>query len=130
MATTKKITSLYLDDAQRVQIDQRGEMSATIRESLDRYFTLLQLGERELRGMFDDAEMSALDQIAGGTFWQAFSIRYLPEQLREAIADGDCPLDAVQADMLAGKLDILPLHQVFALADILERRRRAGKYSA
>lgn len=123
--TKKRPTSLYIEDTQREQLELRGDMSTTIRESLDRYFTLLTAGERALRALFTPEEWMAVQQLCGSTAWQSWSIRHLPDEVREAITDGDCPLPDEQGSVLAEKIERLELHQLYALVDLVERDRRA-----
>ena len=99
------------------------QLSTAISRSLIRYVSMLMEARRELRPQFDAQECALmLDACNGIAFLDAFSVRLLPEGIRDAIEmeelDHKWEVDAVA---LLVKLDATTYTQRMALVDAIQR---------
>jgi hypothetical protein len=107
------------------EIRARGDLSESLRESLNRYFYLLNRGRSELLGVFDADELTALCTIGNGTIFEPHSIEGLMWNIEDAIPGTEIELTNKQKTALVAKLKAMPLHQHAALVDAVERFWRA-----
>lgn len=112
--------------------DARGPgRGSVVRESLERYFALLEAERRELRKLFTGSECAVMLAILNGTIMSASSMQAIEHEFEDGIyvdadgnftgaegLDGDTTID-VEAFM--AKVKRLRLAQRFAVADAAER---------
>ncbi len=117
--------SLRLPDALATQLDARSEpgrggLSEAVRESLKRYFYLLDISRREIQDQFTGGEISLLADVCNGTMFESHT-------LSGVLADAEDAEDAyydkwgVDRKVLLSKLNALTLCQQAALVDAIER---------
>lgn len=104
-------------------------ISEGVRESLDRYFYLMDYERKAIQDKFTTGELSLLADICNGTWWQSFSI--LGGVLANA---GDAEYLyyekwSVNRKELLDKLQSLNAAQQFTLVDAIERFWAATKHS-
>lgn len=114
--------SVRLPDDFIARLEARGEKSTAIRESLDRYFSLMARAQVGLRDRFSEAELSLMADAANGTLHESWSIPLLAHEIEDALAlDNLGKKWSVDGPALLAKLHALDLTSTFALVDALER---------
>ncbi len=97
----------------------RGSMSAAVRESLERYFAIIQDGRRSIRDRFDECDCANLLSLSNGTVTDSSSLRGLLWNAQDA-ADEDVPYPDALPE-LRDKLAQLNIAEHAALVDACER---------
>ena len=119
---TTLITTIRLDEQALAPIKARGtEKAAVIRESLDRYFTMLDRARRNLRGQFVDSELLLLADVCNGVIFQAWSVPHLVAEIEDSLQDGYARKWGVDGPALVARLQALSLIETYALVDVIER---------
>jgi hypothetical protein len=120
--TVKQTVSL--PDAVAASLKLRDEqLSTAIGRCIMRYIALLAEARRDLRQQFDGQECALIiDACNGVAFFDAFSVRLLPEGVRDAIEmDGLDRKWEVDGPALLAKLDVTTFAQRMALVDAIGR---------
>lgn len=104
------------------RIDREGERSPLINKQLDRYFSLLERGRRELRALLSDNEMALiLDALNGTGFFDVFSVYFVGMEIADAISlDRLDEKWGVDGGTLKNKMTALTDAQRMALVDAVQ----------
>jgi hypothetical protein len=104
---------------------QRDEnLSEAIRESLSRYFAMLDRARHNLRGRLTDDELTAIATISNGTIFEPHTLEGILWNLQDA-NEAECLFDDTRRTELVAKLDSMSLLEHAALVDAVERFWRA-----
>lgn len=134
-ATSKRIQvwfpeTLHKQILLRVPIERtsekQGGLSEAIRESLDRYYTLIDQARAGLQGKFTEAELGVLIDLSNGTIFEAHSLDGLLANAEDCGPDGTWEKWGADEKTLLKKLKGLTLTEHAALVDACERWWRAS----
>ena len=126
--TSKKTTCRIPDEllehlSARAEPGYTGGISEALRESLSRYFTLLDRARANLQGRFNAEELANICQLGNATWFEAHSLDGLSLDADDALEDEvPCPEALVS---VREKLQQLTLTEHAALVDAVERYWRA-----
>jgi hypothetical protein len=114
--------SVRMPDEYLPKIECRGEKATVIRESLDRYFLLLDRARIDLQDIFTDTELQLMADASNGVIYEAWSIPHMAMGIADSMSlDNLGEKWGVNADQLLAKLKNLDAASSFALVDALER---------
>lgn len=120
-AMSKRIQVWFPEDVLN-QINARGrDFSDPIRESLSRYFALIDDSRKGLQGKFTKEELGLLIDISNGTIFEARSLRGLLCNAQDCAPDGTWEKWGADENVLLDKLEALTLTDHAALVDACER---------
>ena len=104
------------------QITARGaDFSDSIRESLSRYYALVNDARQGLQGRFTEAELGLLADISNSTYFEAHSLQGLLWNAQDCGPDGSWEKWGVNEKEMLEKLKTLTLTEHAALVDACER---------
>lgn len=115
------------------QLALRGEhVSAVLRRDIERYYALLETERATLRRTLLPEEVALIAGVLNGTLMDPVTIRHLADELEDAqgvsLPAGMATPAAEVDDELVSRVRRLPLGQLHALADAVERYwRRVGQ---
>lgn len=114
--------SVRMPDEMTAKLEQRGEKAHTVRESLERYFALLDRARVSQREMFTADERGLIADSCNGELFEAWSIPHIAEGVQDSIfLDKLDEKWHVDGDALIDKIRTLSLAEKFALVDAVER---------
>jgi len=120
--------NMRVSDELRTAMCARGEtLSDGVRDSLERYYYLLERSRTQMAELFDRDELVALCAVGNGTLFEAHTIEGLLWNMEDAIAGEEIELSEDQKAALLDKLRGLTLTQHAALVDAVERFWRAKR---
>jgi hypothetical protein len=105
--------------------DNRGGLSEAIRESLDRYYALIDQARTGLEGKFTNAELGVIVDISNSTIFEAHSLEGILFNAQDCAPDGTWEKWGADEKTLLSKLEALTLTEHAALVDACERWWRA-----
>ena len=118
---------INITDETTAEIDSRADAanrgiarSASVQESLDRYFYLLKEAKKMLKGKLTGNELALIADVCNGTMFQAWSIPHLYSNIEESIEDGLDKKWDVDGSALVATLEALSNEETFALVDAIE----------
>lgn len=113
----------------RVPTERVGErqtgLSEAIRESLSRYYALIDQARQGLDGGFTNAELGVIVDISNGTAFEAHSLQGILFNAQDCAPDGTWEKWGADEATTLGKLRGLTLTEHAALVDACERWWRA-----
>ena len=119
---TTPLLSFRCPDEIVAQLEARGEKSGVNRDSLDRYFALLDIGRAALRDRFTEGEIALILNASNGTRYQPWSIPHMGAGIEDAVhLDHLDEKWSVNGPALISKLRALTTAERFALVNAAER---------
>lgn len=131
---TKRIQVWFPEELQkqilsRVPTERTGErqagLSEAIRESLTRYYALIDQARKGLEGRFANAELGVIIDISNGTMFEVHSLEGILFNAQDCGPDGTWEKWGADEKTLLAKLGALTLTEHAALVDACERWWRA-----
>jgi hypothetical protein len=105
--------------------EKQGGLSEAIRESLDRYYTLIDQARLGLQNRFAEPELGVIIDISNGTIFEAHSLQGILFNAQDCAPDGTWEKWGADEKTLLTKLEGLTLTEHAALVDACERWWRA-----
>jgi len=105
--------------------EKQGGLSEAIRESLDRYYTLINQARLNLQNKFTHAELGVIIDISNSTVFEAHSLQGILYNAQDCAPDGTWEKWGADEKTLLAKLEALTLTEHAALVDAVERWWRA-----
>lgn len=119
------LVSFRIDEQLQKQLQNRtreGELShLTAKESIERYFALLDRERRVLAGMFTVAELSLMIDSCNGTMFEPHTMHGLSLEITDAVEDGAAEKWDIDGDSLVQRVKSLSPGATWALIDGIER---------
>jgi hypothetical protein len=108
--------------------DNKGGLSEAIRESLDRYYALIDQARQGLQGKFTEAELGVIIDTSNGTMFEVHSLEGILFNAQDCAPDGTWEKWGADEKTLLAKLEALTLTDHAALVDAVERWWRANSH--
>lgn len=121
MPMSKRIQVWFPDEIVG-KIKARGsDFSDSIRESLSRYYALIEHARQGLEGRFTPAELGVIIDTSNSTLFEAHSIQGILFNVQDCAPDGTWEKWGANEEELIAKLESLTLTEHAALVDAVER---------
>ncbi len=124
-----KRLNVWFPDELTKQIAARGQMSEAMRESLSRYFYLLDYERKRIQPKFTAGELSFLADICNSTRFEAHTIGSGLLADAEDTEDGTYEKWSIDRVTLLKKLKSLSLAEQMTLVDAIERFWQAATHT-
>lgn len=116
---TIRINAWVPDELHR-HLNSRGSISDAIRNSLGRYFYLLEISRVNISNKFTESELSLICDICNGTIWEPHTISLLSANVEDAGPEMFVKWSVDQKKLMT-KLSKLTSIETAALVDAVER---------